>query len=114
MNAGLLDTRITIQTMASAPNDSGDVVETPSTLATVWASKKFLKGRELIEALAVYDEVECLFTIRYSADVSGTTSKHRILSQGDFFDIVGDPLPVPGGRPTKLLIYTKRRKDGAT
>jgi SPP1 family predicted phage head-tail adaptor len=113
MNAGLLDTRLTIQEMVSAPNDSGDVIETPSSQPPVWASKKFLKGRELIEAKAIYDEVEVLFTIRYSTEVSGTTSKHQLLSQGDYFDIMGDPLPVPGGRPTKLLIYAKRKKDGS-
>lgn len=110
MNAGRLDKRVTLRTITQAPNDSGDVVDTPSTLATVWAEMKFLKGRELVEAQSLYSEVQCQFTIRYSLDVSALSSKHDILVGSDVYDILGDPIPVRGGRPERLVIYTKRRE----
>lgn len=113
MNAGQLDTRISIQKVTTAVNDSGDPVESVEPLSTVWSSMKFLKGRELIEAKEIYDEVECLFTIRYSSDVAETSAKHQVTAKGEVFNIIGDPIPVPGGRPTKLLIYTKRHQNGS-
>lgn len=109
MNAGRLDIRVNLLTISTAPNSSGDAIETTAPLADVWASHKFLKGREMLEAKEMYSEVECVFEIRYSNDVKGLTSKDVIVSRGLIYDIIGDPIPVPGGRPTKLVIYTKRR-----
>jgi SPP1 family predicted phage head-tail adaptor len=112
MNFGPFDRRIALQAVTVTANTSGDPVESAVTFHQPWANAKFLpflRGRELIEAKAMYSEVSCIFTIRYSSDAAVLTSKHQILFKGVVYDILGDPMPHPAGRPEKLVIYTKAR-----
>jgi SPP1 family predicted phage head-tail adaptor len=105
-----LDTRITIQNPTDGRDAIGGNSKTWSNLETVWASRKVLKGTELVEARQRYADVETKFVIRYSSDVSGVDPTHRILYGSVEHEILG-AIPVPGGRPTKLEIYVKSRGE---
>lgn len=63
--SGELDRRITIKEITTARNDVGEPVETQSTFATVWASKRDLSSREFLEARQYSSEITTEFKIRY-------------------------------------------------
>jgi len=73
MSIGELKHRVTIQRAALAQDSSGSTAETWSTLATVYAAIKPLKGREYFAAQQVQAETTHEITIRYRADVTALT-----------------------------------------
>jgi len=105
MNAGRLDTRITLIRIGHEKSE-GERTETKTTIATVWAEKREVKGREFEQAQQIASETDTKFTIRYSSTVSDLSSKDRIKIGTDKYDIL-EVLKIPGGRPRKLEIYTK-------
>jgi SPP1 family predicted phage head-tail adaptor len=80
VKAPRLDRRVTIQSRALAPDAQGQQIETWSEVATVWASKRDLRGREY----TTNAEVSTTFEIRYRADV---TVLNRLVCEGITYDI---------------------------
>lgn len=107
MKIGKMDRKITIQRATSTRDELGSVSKTWADIATVWAERRNLKGREHVEALQRTTEAQTLFVIRYSSQVKSVTSADRIVQGGEFFNIVSKPLAIPGGRPEKIEILTK-------
>lgn len=112
MNSGQLDTRILITQPTVEPNDIGDAVEVFSVLGKRWAEVRFLKGRELVDALQKVSEVDTKFVIRYDSIFSQLNTKSRItiVKNNEVYDVL-EALPIPGGRPEKIEILAKRRSD---
>lgn len=90
MHAGLLNQRIIIQQYAPSQDSSGSTTETWSTLATVWAHIRPLRGREFYAANQTEAEISHEVTIRWRRDV---TAVNRILFGTRIFDIKGMPNP---------------------
>jgi SPP1 family predicted phage head-tail adaptor len=66
---GELRHRITIERVNHVTLTGGAEEETTEALATVWASKEDLSGREWFQAMQIQSEVSTRFKIRYRADV---------------------------------------------
>jgi len=72
MYAGPLDRRVQWQRATKTTNDFGEVEETWSTLATLWAAKMPHKAKEEIVAAEVVDKETIRIQIRFRADLSTT------------------------------------------
>ena len=83
--AGDLDRRITIESRTVGQSATGDTTETWATFATVWASKRDLRGREYFEARQDQAEVTTEFKIRHLA---GLKREMRIQFDGETYDIM--------------------------
>lgn len=86
MRSGQLDRRIVLQTMASGTDSDGFPTETASTLATVWARKRFLRGDErfLGDRQQKTAEVEVEYRIRHRDDVDPTV---RVKDGSELWDV---------------------------
>ena len=82
---GFLDRRVTIQQFTSSSNEFGEVIETWTDLATVWANVRELRGEERVESARLTAVVDTYFTIRYRTDVE---PKMRLSYEGELFDII--------------------------
>lgn len=85
VRAGRLDRRITIQTFTESQNSVGEPIKTWSNLATVWAAKLDVTGREAFTGVERYAEVDTKFKIRWRDDLS---VEMRISYDGRYYDIV--------------------------
>lgn len=70
MRAGLLDRRVTLQQRTLTQDAQGQHVESWSTLATVWATKRDVTGREFVAAQGANADASTVFQIRWRSDVS--------------------------------------------
>ena len=70
MRAGQLDRSIILQTNSASQSTTGEVSESWSTLATVWAKKIERGGREFHAAQQVNAETQVVFRIRHRTDVN--------------------------------------------
>lgn len=84
MRAGDLDRPITIEAKATTQAGNGELIESWSTLATVWAQVRELHGRERFQAQQVHAEIDTRFRMRHRTDV---TVEHRISYAGSVYDI---------------------------
>ena len=84
MEAGRLDQRITIQRKVDSVNDLGENEPTWANVVTVWAEKKYLRGREFFAASQAQSDVSCVFRIRHRA---GLTGQMRVVHGSERFDI---------------------------
>ena len=84
MRAGELDRKITIQQNAPTADDYGQEIAAWSTLATVWAKKTDVRGREYFAQSGERAEIAAVFKIRYRADIK---AEMRISYAGKFYDI---------------------------
>jgi len=84
MKAGKLRHRITIQQATETLSATGAVSLTWATLATVWAERMDLSGREFFQASQVNAEKTVKFRIRYRADL---TAKMRVVHEGKTYDL---------------------------
>ncbi len=80
VSSGILDQRITIQTLTVVRGALGGHDETWSTLATVWAQTLDMTGREIFQAKAMGSSSTMLVTIRYRSDVKA--SQRVLFSDG--------------------------------
>jgi SPP1 family predicted phage head-tail adaptor len=107
-NPGLKDAKITI----SIPNESvdgmGSVLTNPAVVSQEWAEVRYLKGRELVESQQQYEETDTKFRVWASSNTKSLSSKHFIEYDGDVYDINGI-VKLPGGRPSEVEIFAKRR-----
>lgn len=85
LDAGRLDRRITLQAFTSTTDDYGEVIETWTDLAEVWAEVRPLRGVERVEAAQLAAQVDTRFTIRYRDDLA--PGRHRITYQGRLYNI---------------------------
>lgn len=108
MNAGRLDSKIVIQSASLTTNGLGVQTESWSTIATEWAEVRHLKGQEYEQAQQIAGETDTKFIIRYNSNSSAITQSSRIQFGSEDYDIL-ESIPIPGGRPTKLEIYARRR-----
>lgn len=102
MRSGRLDRRVTIEQPAEARTGSGDVTVTWSTLATVWAEKRDVRGNETFLANQRLAEVETVFRIRHRA---GLSPKMRVTLAAEAYDILAI---VEIGRKRGLDLFCKK------
>jgi SPP1 family predicted phage head-tail adaptor len=85
MNAGQLDQRVTLQTMAGGVDAIGQPLpDNWADVATVWASVHPLQGREFLAAQSVQSEVTARITMRYRPGVSAAM---RVVHGADLYNI---------------------------
>jgi head-tail adaptor len=125
LRAGRLDRLITIQRKTLTSSDSGDVVETWTTLIERRAAGyRPLKGEERFNAAQVIGTEQVEFRIRYSSNVADLSQRDRIVYpaladespedvpvERDIFDILAVH---EIGRREGLLIITQRRADATS
>ena len=85
MRAGRLNKKIIIESKTEVIDSVGDVAETWSTFATVWAEVRTQSGREFIQAKETHSELTHVVTMRY---LSGVTPKMRINNGGEYLNIL--------------------------
>lgn len=91
---GLLRHRVEIQAQVTTEDSSGEVVQSWSSVATVWACIQPMSARETIMGQAMSSDVTTRIIMRYRDDV---TASMRILHRGREFNIRGViPDPVSG------------------
>jgi len=95
MNAGKLRHRVVLQQPADPSprlNTHGEVIQSWSTVATVWASieaatESVVFGFESTVSAQTRSEVDVKITIRYSSDVSGIDATWRATHAGKSYAI---------------------------
>jgi SPP1 family predicted phage head-tail adaptor len=83
--AGKLGHRIELHSASETSDDYGDVLESWSSYATVWARVMPLQGRELLLAQQVNAELTHQVEIRYNSTV---TTTHRVILGSRTLEIV--------------------------
>lgn len=86
--AGPLDRRITIQRQDVSQSESGAEVVRWVDVATVYAKKKETAGYERFASAQFVGRAAKQFLIRWSSEVAGITTKHRVIFDGREHDIV--------------------------
>lgn len=84
MHSGALRHKIIIQQPAGVRDSNGQMVETWTTFATVWASVEPLQGREFFAADQINSEITTRIRLRY---LSGITQDMRISFDSRIYDI---------------------------
>lgn len=85
MNIGRLNKRITIEQQSTAYDAAGQLVESWSTFATVWADIKFKSGSETIKSDALVSTVPASIRIRYK---QGITAGMRVKFKDSVYEIL--------------------------
>lgn len=88
--AGRLNLRFRIEQEARVANGQGGFTTSWSAVATVWGSKRPLRGDETVRESIIRSTAMARVTIRYRADV---TTKHRLVEGATIWNIrsVDDP-----------------------
>ena len=80
--------KITIQSLAYAPDGIGQQVGTWSNLITVWAAVNCIGGKEYYAAAQSNSENDMIFKIRYCAAIANITPTNaRIVYDGKTYNI---------------------------
>lgn len=111
MRSGDMDHWLQIFASTEAAGASGDPQPSWSTTPEfeVWARRRSLSGGEATVAAARLSSENVVFEIFY---ISGITDKHRLLSDGIYYDI--NSIRDPEGRREILMIYaTSGERYGA-
>jgi SPP1 family predicted phage head-tail adaptor len=105
MRAGELDRRITLQTRSTSKSGTtGSTSEQFTTLATVWAQVKDLRGREFAAARQVNAEITTVFRIRWR---TGVNELGRILYNGRTYDVVAPPAEIGRREGLEIMATAK-------
>jgi len=85
MNIGKLRHKVTIRNLVETQSTvTGEMVQTWSTGASVWASIEPLQGRELWQIQQLQARVDTRITVRYSNETTSITAKSMLAhSTGD-------------------------------
>lgn len=102
MRAGGLRCRLTIQESTATKDTYGAEIQTWTTYATVWASKKHNSSREFYSAQKTNAEITDLFIIRYRNNIR---PKMRISHNGKYYDILG--ADDPDGKRVEIWLVAK-------
>lgn len=79
--------RVAIQSLVPVQDDTtGNITDTWSTFATVWAEIRPLNAREFIAAAAAQSKVTEMVTIRY---IAGVKQSMRILHRAQILNVEG-------------------------
>lgn len=108
MKAGVLRHRVTLQSVSQSRGVNGEVIDSWSDYATVWADFHPLSGKEYIAAGAQRGQVMARVTIRYDASVTETM---RLTFDGSTYAIHA-VLPDPTARDHLTLMVAKGVSDG--
>jgi SPP1 family predicted phage head-tail adaptor len=101
MRAGRLNTRITIKSPSNTKDSKGRVVEGDGIeVATVWAEKRHVTGKERWANEHVTNELTASFRIRYREDIEPNM---LVEHKGVDYQITGQPID-PDGRRTDLIL----------
>lgn len=87
LRAGDLDREITIQRQVKTQSDSGEDVITWTDVATVAAEKVNLRGAERFASQQEIGHTLTMFRFRYSDAVAETSTLHRVLFDGRYYNI---------------------------
>ena len=90
-----LDRRVTIKQRATGQDAIGQPVDTWTTVATVWANKRYVSGLETIKGGADVSIVKASIRIRY---ITGIDAGMRIEDGTEVFDIEAVLLDRAAGR----------------
>lgn len=82
--AGPLDRYVTIEQKTKTRDAYGAEIETWTTFAQVWASKRDIRGREYFAAQQVNAETDTVWRIRW---IAGVKAEMRINWNGTLYDI---------------------------
>lgn len=85
MDIGKLNKRITIQQQSTTYDAVGQLVESWSTFATVWANIKHKSGAETIKSDAIASTVQASMRIRYK---QGVSAGMRVLYKDAQYDVL--------------------------
>lgn len=107
MNFCELDKRIKLQEKGETRDEMGGVDDAWSTIATVWAKRQVLSGRQLEAAKSIAATVDTKFSIRQSTDVSAVNTTWQIEHNNKEYEINH----VDDTDSEWLHIYTTRRSD---
>src|SRR3970282_1169961 len=95
--------RIAIEEATEAQDGYGAAIPTWGMLATVWAEKKDLSGRELFQAQQVNAQTTTQFTIRHRGDV---TAKMRVKHDGIYYNV--ESWQDPDGLEVMMILLCSR------
>jgi SPP1 family predicted phage head-tail adaptor len=87
MRAGRLNQRVTFQRRTESLDAYREDTGTWADLVTVAAGVEPVSGKEFFAALQVQSDISTRVVCRYSSDVSGVTTKDRILHDSNYYDI---------------------------
>lgn len=107
--AGLLDERVTLQQRATGLDALGQESGAWQDVATVWARVRTLKGRDLVAGGSEHATYDVVVRLRYRTDVAAGM---RLLWAGQPLEIVGNPVPVDGGREALDVFCSAGIRDG--
>lgn len=107
--AALRNLRATIQNKTTTRSPMGDEVDAWTTLATVWAYKREVRGREMFNADALVDTTDVVFTINY---IAGVTSESRIMCDGITYEVTRPPIRIGNKRRELEIHATHGVRDG--
>ena len=112
VTGGAMDARVRIERATETLSDTGAVVKTWATLATVWAGVRYMRGREIEAASQVFDGADVMITIRAGGEGGKAHESDRVVrvADGEVFEVRG-VMPVPGNRPQHYEIYSTVRRD---
>jgi SPP1 family predicted phage head-tail adaptor len=86
MIAGRMDRRAALQQPGVTRSASGDAPVAYTTVATVWAEKRDVRGREVLAGGATLAEMETTILIRWRGDIRPSW---RVVLEGRNYDIMG-------------------------
>jgi SPP1 family predicted phage head-tail adaptor len=89
MKASGRNWQITLQRATTAQDDTGQEIETWSTLATPYASWRRASARETLAAAEVSAAVTDIFETLWSSAYGDLTSRDRLTFNGRTYDIIG-------------------------
>ena len=84
MQAGKLNSRVTIQSLGVTQDATGEVIEGWSTFATVWADVRDVSGREFLAAQSTQNVIQTKILIRY---LDGVIPSMRVVDGADTYNI---------------------------
>lgn len=92
--AGNLDRRVRIDRRVKGSNSRGEVTYSWTPVATVWAQKNPLRGREFFAAAQAQSEVTTRWRIRWRKGVDETMRVVELDGQKLTYDIKGIPIEI--------------------
>ncbi|HBM1000948.1 MULTISPECIES: phage head closure protein [Acinetobacter] len=97
--------RITIQkAIQTQDQNTGKLITSWSNFATIWAEVTDLSTRDVIAAKAANSAIQARAKVRYSSTTKQIDSTMRVLFDGYFYKIDGNPMRDPDSRREYLTI----------